>query len=85
MLFSIHPTFYNVKGLNSKSDIKIKNFYNRNFPYNQKIYEYGYNLILNDEDVHDLTKIFDDQNEIFLMMFIQIKRGQKILKKIYSI
>ena len=77
--FAIHPTFYNVKGLNSKSDIKIKNFYNRNFPYNQKIYEYGYNLILNDEDVHDLTKIFDDQNEIFYDDVHTNKTGSKIL------
>ena len=84
--FSIHPSFYLVKGLVSKSDIEIKNFFTKHFPFNQKIFEYGYDLILNDEDVHDLTKIFDNQNEIYFDDAHTNIIGSKILgKEIFKI
>ena len=42
-------------------------------------------MILNDEDVHDLTKIFDNQNEIYFDDALNII-GSKILgKEIFKI
>jgi len=77
--FSIHPSFYLVKGLISKSDKEIRNFFTKNFPFNQKIFEYGYNLILNDEDVYDLSGIFDNKNEIYFDDAHTNITGSKIL------
>ena len=70
----------------SKNDKKIKNFFNKNFPFNQKIFENKYDLILDDEDVNDLTKIFDNQNEIYFDDAHTNIIGSKILgKEIFKI
>ena len=47
--------------------------------FNQKIFEYGYNLILNDVDVYDLSGIFDNKNEIYFDDAHTNITGSKIL------
>jgi hypothetical protein len=80
-IFLIQPHFYSTKGLNSKLDKKLDKFIKKTFPQLEYVVQKGYEILLKNNDVYDLTEIYNNQNEIFIDDTHTNKFGAEILGK----
>ena len=80
-VFLIQPHFYTTSGLNSKLDKKLKKSIVETFPQLKYVVQKGYEILLENDDVYDLTKIYNNQNEIFVDDAHTNKFGSEILGK----
>ena len=84
-LFIIHPVFNTTKKLNSDNDKIIRKYIMINYPNNEKIIN-GYNLFRQDDEIIDLTMIYDGLDNIFLDEAHTNKIGSETLgKKLFEI
>jgi hypothetical protein len=79
-IFVLQPVFVLSKKLNSKTDIAIKKWHNKYFKNDKKVYQVGYNeIIKSNNDIINLTNIFDNQSGIYLDYVHSNKVGSKII------
>ena len=79
-IFVLQPVFVLSKNLNSKTDIIIKKWHDKYFKNDKKIYQIGYNeIIKSNNDVINLTNIFDDQSGIYFDYVHSNKVASKII------
>ena len=80
-VFALHPVFDTTDNLNSGNDKLIAKYIQLHFPNNNKIINYGYNLIKEDKDVIDLSKIYNGMQNIFFDEAHTNKFGSETLGK----
>ena len=85
-LFVIHPVFNTTKDLDSANDQIIKEYIKVHYPNNEKIVNYGYDLLRKDEEIIDLSMIYDGLDNIFIDEAHTNKIGAEMLgKKLFEI
>ena len=80
-IYVLQPVFVLSKNLNGRTDQQIKKWHLKYFKNDEMIYKIGYNHILNsDKSIkYNLTKIFDNQSNIYLDYVHTNKYGSKII------
>ena len=79
-IFILQPIFILTKDLSSPTDVIIKEWHNKYFKNDDEIYKTGYKKIINsNNDIYDLTKIFDSQNNIYFDYVHTNKLGSEII------
>ena len=85
-LFLIHPVFYTTDGLGSKNDILVAEYIQKHYPNYKKIVDEGYQILRQDKDIIDLSKIFESKKNIFFDEAHTNKIGSEVMgKEIYNI
>jgi len=81
-IFVLQPVFVLSKNLNSKIDIKIKKWHDKYFKNDEKVYRIGYSeIIKSNNDIRNLTNIFDNNSGIYFDGVHTNKVGAKIIGK----
>lgn len=78
-LFILHPVFYTSDNLNGEQDILVNNYTLKYHPNYPKLVKSGYNFLYKEEDIIDLTKKFNNQENIFFDEAHTNKVGAEIL------
>ena len=79
-IFVLQPVFVLTKNINSKTDIAIKKWHNKYFNNDKKVYQVGYNeIIKSNNDIVNLSNIFDNQPGIYFDYVHSNKVGSKII------
>ena len=79
-IFVLQPIFVLTDGLNGKSDKQIKEWHEVNFKNDKKIYEMGYNRIIESSNkIYDLRSILDRKSGTYFDYVHSNKTGSKII------
>ena len=84
--FVIHPVFNTTKKLDSDNDNIIREYIKVHYPNNETIINYGYSLFRKDNEIIDLSMIYDGLDNIFIDEAHTNKIGSETLgKKLFEI